>query len=340
MWHSRFSKITFGITILFVCSAVPAVAQRGGGGAGSRGVAGGFHAGGGGGLHGGASGGGFHGGSGGSFRPGGGPRGGSFGSAVSSSPRISGGYSRPMSALSSRFWSAPSARSGGSSSSFYGRSAGGGQRWAPSSLARSSADGRWHSFASVGAGGGRPASAPQARNSAATTWQTFGAARSAAGTHATRSFSGQGSQIWETTPMPGKAGPSRTPSRVRGNLNGYGALRNASRLGAPFLSRRGFEFEQRRGCWNCGFGLGWWPGWDFSWGLGWPWFGGYGIWGPAWMEPVWGWPGYDDRSYPPGYPPDDLYDDSSCSGRDESNQDPSADAPPMDKGCSPPASVM
>src|SRR5437016_11130411 len=57
MMPSRFAKLTFTIVILFVWAAIPAFAQRGGGG---------FHGGGGsGGFHGGGSGGGSHGGGGG-----------------------------------------------------------------------------------------------------------------------------------------------------------------------------------------------------------------------------------------------------------------------------------
>jgi hypothetical protein len=330
MSQSRFSKITFGITILFVCGAIPAMAQRGGGGGGSRGGGGG----GGGGFHGGGGGGGFRaGGSGGGFRTSGGPRGGGFPSGTSSSPRSSGGYSRPMSSPSPRFWSGPSARSGGGVSSFYGRSAGGGPRSAPSSPGRSVADGQWHSFGRLGAGRGPVAYAPQARNSAGTGWQSFGGARSSTGNHAIRSFSGQGSQIWETTPMVRNAGASRLPSNVRGNLHGDGSLRNSPRLGAPFMSWRGFGFRERRGCWNCGFrwgfGLGWWPGWEFSGGLGWPWLGDWN-WGPAWIDPVWGWPGYDYNSYPAEFGPDDPYDDSSYSAPAENDQDSNSDAPLID----------
>jgi hypothetical protein len=332
MLQSIFSKITFGITMLFVCAVIPAFAQRGGGG-------GGFHGGGGGGFHGGGGGGGFRGGGG--FHMSGGSRGGGFRSGTSSSPRMAGGYSRPMSGMSPRFGAGPSVRRSGSVSSFYGRSAGGGQRPAPSSLARSVADGQWHSFGSATAGRGPMAAASEARGSAAGTgWQTFGGARSSGGAHTTRSFSGQGHQIWENAPLARNAGPSsRTISNFRGNLNGFGAFRNTPRLGAPFMSRGGFGFRGRGGCWNCGFGwgfgLGWWPGWGFGWGLGWPWLG-YWNWGPAWIDPIWGWPGYDNYGYSEGYSPDYPYDDNySNSTPTEDYQGSEAGAPPIDQGYSP-----
>ena len=324
MSHSRFSKITFGVTILFVCAAIPAFAQRGGGG-------GGFHGGGGGGFHGG-------GGAGGS-RMTGGSRGGGFRSGASSSSRMAGGSSRPMSGMSPRFGAGPSASSGGSVSSSYGRSVGGGQRPAPSSLARSEADGQWHTFGSTATGRGPTASASQVRSSAGTDWQIVGSARSAGGTHSTRSFSGQGHQIWENASLARSSGlASRNISNFRGNLNGFGAFRNTPRLGAPFMSRGGFGFRGRGRCWNCGFGwgfgLGWWPGWGFSWGLGWPWFG-YWNWGPAWIDPIWGWPGYDYNGYRAGYAPDYSYDGNySSSAPAENYQSSDAVAAPVDEGYS------
>jgi len=326
MSHSIFPKITFGIAILFVCGTIPAFAQRGGGGGGSHGGGGG--GGGGGGFHGGG-GGGFHGGGGGGSHASGGARGGGFRSGASS-PGRAGAYSRSMSGMSSRFGTGPSARSGSYGSSFsgdYGRSSGGGRASTPSSLARSVADGQWHSFGSVGTARGSTASEAQSRGSTGSSWQTFGGARSVGGARTTRSFSGQGNQIWENAPIARNAGPSRTFSNVRGNLNGLGAFRNSSRLGAPFMSRRGFGFRGFRGhggCWDCGFGfgwgfgLGWWPGWGFNWGWGWPWFG-YWNWGPAWIDPVWGWPGYDYNGYPAGYAPDYPYDDNSYSAPADDN---------------------
>src|SRR6266404_7636000 len=132
MSHSIFSKINFAITILFVCAAIPAFAQRGGGMGG-----GGFHGGGGGGFHGGGGGGGFHGGGGGGGprMSGGGSPGGGSRSGASSSPGMSGGYTRPMSGMPPS-GVGPSTRSGGRVFSYYGRPAAGGQSPAPSSQAR------------------------------------------------------------------------------------------------------------------------------------------------------------------------------------------------------------
>jgi hypothetical protein len=287
MTPSKFSKIISRIIILFVCAAVPVFAQRGGGsaGGGSHGGGGGFHGGGGG-----SGAGGFHGGGGG----GGGAR------------MRGGGYSRPMSAMPPRSWAGPSVRSGGRVFSYNGGSPAGGQRPAASSMARSEPNGQWHTFGGVPSGRGPVASAWQTRGSPGTSWQTFGGAGTVRA-HSTRSFSGQGNQIWENAPLARKAGPSRTISGSRDNLNGFGAFRTP-RLGAPFMSRRGFGFREHEHerCWNCGFGwgfgLGWWPGW----GLGWPWFG-YSNWGPAWIDPIWGWPGYG-YGYAAGYAPDYSYD--------------------------------
>src|SRR5258708_38675019 len=137
MSHSKFSKISFAIIILFVCAAIPAFAQRGGGsgGGGSRG-------GGGGGFHGGGAGAGCHsGGAGGGPRmSGGGSPGGGSRSGASSSPGRSGGYSRPMSGMPPRSGAGPLMRPGGRVFSYYGRPAARGQRPAPASPARSETD--------------------------------------------------------------------------------------------------------------------------------------------------------------------------------------------------------
>ena len=332
MSHSRFPKIIFAITILFVCVAIPAFAQRGGGmgGGGSHGGGGGgFRGGGGGGSHGGAGGGGPRMSGGGS--PGGGSR-----SGASSSPSRNGGYSRPMPGMPPRSAAGPSMRSGGRVFSYYGRSAPGGQSPAPSSLARSEANGQWRSFGAAPSGRGPVSSAWQTRSSAGTEWQTFGGTRSASGSHTTRSFSGQGNQIWENAPrtLSRDAGTSRTISSSRGNLNGFGAFRNTPRLGAPFMSRREFGFREHERFRNCGFGwgfgLGWWPGWGFSWGLGWPWFGNWN-WGPAWIDPIWGWPGYDNTGYSAGYSPNYSYD-GNYSTRPENYQSSDVVTAPVDEG--------
>src|SRR5258706_5449224 len=189
MSHSKFSKISFAIIILFVCAAIPAFAQRGGGsgGGGSRG-------GGGGGFHGGGAGAGFHsGGAGGGPRmSGGGSPGGGSRSGASSSPGRSGGYTRPMSGMPPRSGAGPSMRSGGRVFSYYGRPAADGQSPTPSPQSRSEADGQRRSFGGEASGRGPVSSAGQPRGSAGTDWRGLCGTR-ASTAHTTRSISWQGS---------------------------------------------------------------------------------------------------------------------------------------------------
>jgi hypothetical protein len=317
-----------GISIVFVCATIPAFAQRGGGSHG-----GGFHGGGGGGFHGG----------------GGSSRGG--GSGVSAAPRTGGGYSRGVT-------SAPPRSGGGSYGSYarpsgnsyrsYASPANGNQRVASSSVApRGNADGQWHSFGS--GTGNRGAVAPQseARTSGSTggRGQVFGGSRSAGVGQATRSFSGQGRDVWENAPQARNVVPASRAlsniqrsfsnsvagnSRLRSNAllstnsglarSGLGA-RSAFGTGnlsgltrstalAPIRNslRFGYPFRRfRGGCWNCGFGFGLGLGWwpGWSFGFGWPWLG-YSNWGLYWNDPWWGWPGYGYYGYPSNY----LYDDN------------------------------
>jgi hypothetical protein len=318
MSRPTFSKFTFSLAILFACTAIPAFAQRGGGGS---------HGGGGGGFHGGG-GGGFHGSGGGGSHASGGSQGGSYHSGISSPPRMGAGYSRSMPGVSSRFGPGSSARPGGSVyRPSYGSSVGGGQRQAYSSAGHAVADGQWHSFGGTAAGRAPVGPSSVARSSTGTSWQTFGGNRSAGGVGSTRSFSGQGHQIWENAPTGRNAvASSRTLSNVRGNLNGFGPFRNSPQFGSGFAFRGGF----RRGCWNCGFGwgfgLGWWPGWGF----GWPWLD-WG-WGPSWIDPIWGWPGYDYYGYPAGYSNAYPYDDNSYSTPPENYPSSDTGAPPEDQG--------
>ncbi len=324
MSRSLFSKFTISITILFASTAIPAFAQRGGGGF-HGGGSGGFRGGGGGGGRGGG-GGGFHGGAGGGFQMSGGSRGGGFRSGTSSPPRMGTGYSRSMPSVPSRFGTGSSMRPGGNVyRPSYGSSVAGGQRPSFSSPNRTVADGQWHSFGGSAAARGPRGSSSGGRSSAGTGWQTFGGNRSAGGVRSTRSFSGQGHQIWENAPMARNAVPSsRTLSNVRGALNRFGPFRETPRFASGFGSRGDF----RRGCWHCGFGwgfgLGWWPGW----GLGWPWLD-WG-WGPAWIDPIWGWPGYD-YSYPADYSNDYLYSDNSYSTPPETSPSSDTGAPPDDQ---------
>ena len=311
MTPSRFSKITFGITILFVCAAIPAFAQRGGGSGG-----GGFHGGGGA----------FRGGG---FQANGGSRAGGFRSGPSSSARMGAGDSRSMAGMSPRFGPQSSMRPGGNVYRSYGRSAAEAPRQGYSS-ARAFADGQWHSFG--GSAAGRESVRPfsGARPAVGTGWQTFGGARSVGETRSTRSFSGQGHNIWENAPMARNLGSSsRTLSNNRGTFNRFGPFRDNPRFGSRFGFRGGF----RQGCWNCGFGWGFGFGWWPSWGWGWPWLG-YWDWGPAWIDPVWGWPGYgyNYNGYPAGYTTDEPYDDNySYSTPPESDPATDAGTPPMDQ---------
>jgi hypothetical protein len=334
MSPSRFSKFTISIAILFGCTAIPALAQRGGGGGGAHGGGGGsFHGGGGGGFHGG--GGGFHGGGGGGggfhpgggspgggFRTGGGFQGGGFRSGSSSPPRMGGGFSHSIPSAPPRFWSGSSARPGGNVYRPSGGVRGGGQRPAFSPPAHASADGQWHSFGGTTAGRGFTGPTSGARNSTGTGWQTFGGNRSAGEIHSTRSFSGQGRNIWENTPMARNVvPPSRALSNIRSSFtnsfSGNSRLRSTgnflsssrSTTGSAFRNRTiqdsprwngfgGFNNRHRRGfgdgfgggfgrgCWNCGFG----------WGFG---FGGWGW--PGWgFGPGWGysWPWVDYLNWP------------------------------------------
>jgi hypothetical protein len=310
MSRSIFSKFAISLVILFASTAIPAFAQRGGGG-----VRGG-------------GGGGFHGGGGGGFQMSGGSRGGGLRSGTSSPPRMGAGYSRSMPSVPSRFGTGSSIRPGGNVYRSYGSSTGGSQRPSFSSPNRTVADGQWHSFGGSAAARGPRRSSSGGRSSAGTGWQTFGGNRSAGGVRSTRSFSGQGHQIWENAPMARNAVPSsRTLSNVRGALNRFGPFRETPRFGSGF----GFRGGSRRGCWHCGFGrgfgLGWWgPGWGF----GWPWFGYWG-WGPAWIDPIWGWPGYDYFGYQADNSNDYSYDDSSYSTPPLSYPSSDAGAPPDDQ---------
>jgi hypothetical protein len=354
MIPSRFSKFTFSIAILCAWAAIPAFAQRGGGSPG-----GGFHGGGGGG---------FHGGGGGGFHMSGGSRGGGSRSGISSPPRMGAGYSRSMTAGSPQIGAGSLARPGGNVyRPSYGSSMGGGQRPSFSPPTHAFTEGQWRSFGGTPAGRGSMGFPSEARSSAGAGWHVFGGNRSAGDIRSTRSFSGQGSDVWENAPMARNSVPSsRALSNIRGSFsnsvsgnsrlrpnasflassrlatgsafssrtildsprwNRFGASRNNHRLGFPAGSR---EFSLR-GCWNCGFqwgfGFGWWPGWGF----GWPW-PGYWNWGPSWIDPWWGWPGYGTYRYPAGYGTGYSFEDnSSYSAPPESYPSSDASATPVDQ---------
>lgn len=311
------SKLALGTFIIFACSAIPAFAQRGGGSHGGGG--GGFHGGGGGGFHG----------RGGSFGGGGG-----FRSGASAPPRMGGGASGRMPSAP-RAAGGSNARPGGSGNRLYSSPANGNQQTANSfSAPRGVVNGRWPW--SRGAG----VSPSEARGSANSGrgWHIFGRNRSAtAGTaQVTRSFPGQGSNVWENAPMARNVVlRSQALSNIRGSFansvaRGSGLRSNAylpptSRLaaGSVFGNRRfssspvsnhflglrdgvmvgnslnGFRRGFSGGCWNCGFGFGFGYGWWPSWGFrfGWPRLG-FWNWGPYGYDPWWGWPGYGYSGYP------------------------------------------
>ena len=301
-------------TILFACSAIPVFAQHGGGG----------HAGGGGGGFHGGSGGGFHGGGGGGggmrSSGGGGPRGGSYSppAAGSGAPRS---YSPPPLRSGGGFAARPgyngSPRPGGSF-------AGGNQRIGNSASAPHGAgEGQWRSFGGPAGGRGPETAQSGARSSTNTGggWHTFGPNRTAGSTGVTRSFSGQGNEVWENSPVARNVVPtSRALSNIKGSsrgsvigntgLHGNASLSASSRntsgsnlvgnrvfsgsrnsvgrepLGSTFRFGNRFNRFNRfgGGCWNCGFGFGFGFG---GWGWGWPWLGFWG-WGPSWYDPWWG----------------------------------------------------
>jgi hypothetical protein len=304
-------KFLVPITILFACSVIPAFAQRGGG------------------SHGGG-GGGFHGGGGGGFRGG-----------SSSAPRMGGGgYSRPAPSAPARSSGGSFARPGGNAYQSYSAPANAPSRGGYSNVApRGAASGGWQSFGGSAAarGGEGSPSAAQSSSTPSGGWQSFGGNR-AAGTGSVRSFSGQGNQVWENSPVARNVVPSsRTLSNIRGSFGnsfaGTSGIRsNGSFTGNSVLPARSslgnslnssaFGFNPGRnfgnrfgrfnggfrgGCWNCGFGIGFgfWPGWGFGWG-------GLGFWNSCdpffWDSLSWGCPGYGYGyglgyyGYPGGYP--------------------------------------
>lgn len=342
MTKPRFPAFPSLVAILFACATVPAFAQHGGGGGGSHGGGGGggFHGGGGGGFHGGG-GGGFHGGNGGGggFHPGGG---GGFHGGAAPPPAGAGApqsrFSPPM-----RPGGAPTRPGGGSfappSGSFSrpgGTSAGaGGMQRGGNSLAAPPAvsDGRWHSFGgptgSRGPAGPQSAAGPSATQGGG--FHTFGSNRAPGPAGVTRSFSGQGREVWENAPLARNVVPSRQAlSSLKNSVRGSGSVpRNlgggsnsslfaSSRFSGGTASARvrdfsgtrrrigvlpggssfgGFGFGNRfnGGCWNCGFGFG---GFGFggfnSFGFGFGWWPGWG-----WGWPSLGWWGWDPFWYSP-----------------------------------------
>lgn len=313
-------RSTSAFIFLFVFSAFPVFAQHGGGG---HGGGGGFHGGGGGGFHGGGGGMRSNPGFGGSGRA---PAAG-FGAprSMAPSPWRSGGQ------LGSRPGFASQSRPGGgfgNPNQHFGNSA------APPAVA----DGRWHAFG--GPGAGRESSGRQPQFAPANGGSEFHVAtgnRQMRSPGTVRSFSGQGGEIWETTPSARNVVPrSQSLSTMQGSFRGSrsagstlgpnSTLSATSRFSSEPAMRGGQQFSSRsggagsvqqlrsfdrngwsherfgRGCWNCGFGFGRW-GWGRGWGFGWgsPWFGFWG-WNPFWVDPWWGWPSAGYGYYaPPAY---------------------------------------
>ena len=156
----------------------------------------------------------------------------------------------------------------------------------------------------------------------------------------TRSFSGQGGEVWENTPsrssVAGNTGVRGSTSlsassRVAGGssllanrgLSGSLGTTSRSQIGNSF--RFGYPYGFRGGCWSCGFGFGF-GGWGF---------GGLGFWNPFWFDPWWGIGpayGYGYYGYPNGY----LYGypDSGYYGPDN-NSNPPPDQPDQDEEYTP-----
>ena len=154
-------------------------------------------------------------------------------------------------------------------------------------------------------------------------WHVFGGNRAAGSTGASRSFSGQGREVWENASVARNVVPRtqslsalQTSFRPSSAINaGLHPTQNFV-MGKHFIggpgtnpivpivgSGRNQQFGNTfiffpSGCWSCGFGFGfgfgWWPGW-WGWGWGWP-----GFWG--WNSPWWGWPGYGYGYGSYGYP--------------------------------------
>lgn len=344
-------KFALAIILLFACSTIPAFAQRGGG---SR--SGGFHGGGGGGFHGGGSGG---------FRSGGGGFAGGLRGGSSSPPRASTGFSRSIPSAPLRSGGGSVERPGGNVNRSYSAPVNGNQRVGNSvSPSRGIADGQWHSFGNASAGRGAVASAPEAGASGNTGGgsHVFGGSRTA-GSGVTRSFSGQGNEIWENASVARNVVPSsRALSSIRGSFAnssaGNSGLRSGASLSATSRFAAGSAFGNRisskvpgsigvaasrgvprfgntfnrfgrgfrGGCWNCGFRFGIGFGLWPGWGFGWPWLG-YWNWDPFYWDSLsWGWSGYGYYGYPAANSPGYYpYDDGYSYSAPSDESYPSAD---------------
>lgn len=193
------------ISVVLVCATIPASANHGGGGGHGGG---GSHGGGGGGSHG----------------------GGGTSRGAASAPRASGAGSYGSNARPS----ANSYRSSASPSAGSQRAAG------VSAAPRANADGQWHSFAGGTGNGGAASTQTEARasGSAGGGWQVFGGSRSVSA--GSRSFVGQGHDVWETTPQSRNAVPaSRALSNIRGPFGNSAAGNTALRSNALLSANSG-----------------------------------------------------------------------------------------------------
>jgi hypothetical protein len=317
MTKSRSSLLPLSMIVSmgFFCATAPAFAQRGGG------------------SH---SGGGFHGGGGGSHISGGSFRGGS-----SPAPSMAGSFSRGMSGSVARP-SGGSYANGGSSAN-----SGSYQRPGDYSPAVNSGYGNSRGEATSTAAGGYVRPDGQ--------WHSFSVNRSADTPTGTRSFSGQGNEIWENVPAEkngetansavasvrnsftgsssntvSRSASIQTPSSAAalsarssvGSGVGSGIVssvpRNYNGFGG-FRTNGGFGNYPYRGyrggCWNCGFGFG----------FGWPLFGfgfyPYSYWPYSYWDDPWltGGPGYGYYSDPSAY---SVYNDGYNSSNDGGSYNP------------------
>lgn len=223
---------------------------------------GGGHGGGGGGSHGGG-GGGFHGGG----APAGGARsygGGGYGGGSYRAPGNAGGRS------------ASSARPSGNSYRPPAGNSASGRAGASSGSSQAARDGQWHSF------GSQNSVTAMARGSAANS----GAA--------TRSFAGQGHQLYEEGSRGGVTGGGLLGGRSFATVGAVGGL--GFRGGAFGRAGLGFGFP----AFGRGFGFGGF-GWGFGFGFGFGWGGCF--WDPFCFDSFAAWPGYGYPGYGYGYPP-------------------------------------
>jgi hypothetical protein len=306
MTRPTFTRYLFTIISSLAIAIVPATAFAGRGG-GGHGGGGGSHGGGGGSRGGGGS-------------SGGAARGGSYAAPSLPSRAYSGSFSRPSAGVNAR------------QASPYAAPAYSGARGGGTVGTVQRPDGQWHAFGNAGGGSGDTAGAQRsfAPSAGSTIPRAPGASVASGRTNSTsRSFSGQGSSIWETTPSTSVVSHSRVLSNIAGSgvrtagsgisaTSGVGA---SPQLDAKVLSPNGalsatrgpgFAFSSvgivRPGalgttgfgvgghgpiCFRCGVGLGFGIGRPLGWVGGWGWG-----WGSPWLgfgfwDPFWFDPWYN-----------------------------------------------